>query len=63
MTDEALNTAAEDLVARLTRLGPDVRVARRLIAAGTSQPTKETDMLIHSRIRAIADRQARRGQP
>ena len=36
MTDEALHAAAEDLAARLTLLGPDVRVARRLIAAGTA---------------------------
>jgi DNA/RNA-binding domain of Phe-tRNA-synthetase-like protein len=35
MTDEALHAAAEDLAARLTLLGPDVRIARRLIAAGT----------------------------
>ncbi len=28
MTDEALHAAAEDLVARLTRLGPDVRAVR-----------------------------------
>ncbi len=35
MTDEALRAAAEDLAAHLTRLGPDVRVARRLIAAPT----------------------------
>jgi DNA/RNA-binding domain of Phe-tRNA-synthetase-like protein len=41
MTDEALHTAAEDLSARLTLLGPDVRVARRLIAAGT--PANERD--------------------
>jgi DNA/RNA-binding domain of Phe-tRNA-synthetase-like protein len=34
MTDEALDAAADDLVAHLDRLGPDVRVARRLIAAG-----------------------------
>ena len=33
MTDAALDAAAEDLVAQLTRLGPDVRVHRRLIAA------------------------------
>ncbi|MGH3153683.1 MAG: B3/B4 domain-containing protein [Streptosporangiaceae bacterium] len=33
VTGEALHAAADDLVARLTRLGPDVRVARRLIAA------------------------------
>ena len=32
MTDEALHTAAEDLVSHLMRLGPDVQVARRLIA-------------------------------
>jgi DNA/RNA-binding domain of Phe-tRNA-synthetase-like protein len=32
MTGEALDAAADDLVARLTRLGPDVRAARRLIA-------------------------------
>lgn len=31
MTDEALRAAADDLVVHLTRLGPDVRVARRLI--------------------------------
>ncbi len=34
MTDEALHAAAEDLLARLTLLGPDVRAARRLITAG-----------------------------
>jgi DNA/RNA-binding domain of Phe-tRNA-synthetase-like protein len=33
MADEALQSAAEDLATHLTRLGPDVRVARRLIAA------------------------------
>jgi DNA/RNA-binding domain of Phe-tRNA-synthetase-like protein len=32
--DEALQAAADDLSARLARLGPDVRAARRLIAAG-----------------------------
>ena len=32
MTSEALDAAADDLVARLTRLGPGVRAARRLIA-------------------------------
>ncbi len=36
MSDEALEAAAEDLAARLTRLGPAVRVARRLIAAATT---------------------------
>jgi DNA/RNA-binding domain of Phe-tRNA-synthetase-like protein len=34
MTDEALHTAADDLVAHLARLGPGVQAARRLIAAG-----------------------------
>lgn len=31
LTDDALGAAADDLVAHLTRLGPDVRVARRLL--------------------------------
>jgi DNA/RNA-binding domain of Phe-tRNA-synthetase-like protein len=35
MTDEALHAAADDLVARLIRLGPDVRFDRRLIAGST----------------------------
>jgi DNA/RNA-binding domain of Phe-tRNA-synthetase-like protein len=35
MTTEALYATADDLVARLTRLGPDIRAARRLITAGT----------------------------
>jgi DNA/RNA-binding domain of Phe-tRNA-synthetase-like protein len=34
VTGEALHAAADDLSARLARLGPDVRAARRLIAAG-----------------------------
>jgi DNA/RNA-binding domain of Phe-tRNA-synthetase-like protein len=34
MTDAAIHAAADDLVAHLSRLGPDVRVQRRLIAAG-----------------------------
>jgi DNA/RNA-binding domain of Phe-tRNA-synthetase-like protein len=34
MTDEALHAAADDLAAHLSQLGPGVRVARRLIAAG-----------------------------
>src|SRR5580704_10818849 len=34
LTDEALHAAADDLAARLARLGPGVQVARRLIAAG-----------------------------
>ena len=36
VTDEALHAAAGDLVAHLMRLGPDVRDARRLIAAPTA---------------------------
>jgi len=36
MTDESLHAAADDLVASLTRLGPDIRVVRRLLAAGAS---------------------------
>jgi DNA/RNA-binding domain of Phe-tRNA-synthetase-like protein len=36
MNDDGLNAAAEDLVAHLTQLGPDVRVVRRLLAAGTT---------------------------
>ena len=34
MTDHALNAATNDLVDHLIRLGPDVRLARRLIGAG-----------------------------
>ena len=34
VTGEALHAAADDLAARLARLGPGVRSARRLIAAG-----------------------------
>lgn len=34
MTDRALEAAAEDLTAHLTRLGPDVHSSRRLIRAG-----------------------------
>lgn len=34
MTDDALHAAADDLVARLTQLGPDICVVSRLIAAG-----------------------------
>ena len=36
VADEALHAAADDLLARLARLGPGVRAARRLIAAGTA---------------------------
>ena len=32
LADDALGAAADDLVAHLSRLGPDVRVARRLLA-------------------------------
>jgi DNA/RNA-binding domain of Phe-tRNA-synthetase-like protein len=39
MTDEALLAAADDLAAHVSRLGPGVRVARRLIAAGDSRST------------------------
>jgi DNA/RNA-binding domain of Phe-tRNA-synthetase-like protein len=35
MTDEALQAAAEELTTHLMQLGPDVQVARRLIAIGT----------------------------
>jgi hypothetical protein len=34
MTDEALHTVADDLLARLTRLGPDIHAALRLMTAG-----------------------------
>jgi len=34
-SDDALRSAADDLVARLTRLGPEVRVARRVIGSST----------------------------
>ncbi len=34
MTSQALHTAADDLTARLTGLGPDVRAVRRLITPG-----------------------------
>lgn len=36
MADEALDAAADDLVVHLTHLGPDVRVARRLLTPETS---------------------------
>ena len=38
LTDQALHAAAEDLSTHLTRLGPDVRVVHRLIAAGATRP-------------------------
>ena len=34
VTDEALSAAADDLVAHLDRLGPDVQAVRRLLSAG-----------------------------
>lgn len=34
MTDGALDAVAEDLITHLSRIGPDVRVARRLMTAG-----------------------------
>jgi len=40
MTDEALQATADDLVSQLTRLGPDIRVYRRLFSAGDT-PDKE----------------------
>jgi DNA/RNA-binding domain of Phe-tRNA-synthetase-like protein len=36
MTDAALHSAADDLVAYLTRLGPDVSVSRRMIGVAAS---------------------------
>ena len=36
VTSEALAAAADDLTAHMTRLGPGVRTARRLIAAGAT---------------------------
>jgi DNA/RNA-binding domain of Phe-tRNA-synthetase-like protein len=35
MTDDALHAAGEELIEHLTRLGPDVDVARRLISGAT----------------------------
>ena len=35
MTDAALHAAADDLVSHLARLGPDLHIARRLIASAT----------------------------
>jgi DNA/RNA-binding domain of Phe-tRNA-synthetase-like protein len=34
VTGQALHAAADDLATRLSRLGPDIRAARRMIAAG-----------------------------
>jgi DNA/RNA-binding domain of Phe-tRNA-synthetase-like protein len=36
MTDQALVAAADDLVSHLTTLGPEIRVAQRLIVAGAT---------------------------
>jgi DNA/RNA-binding domain of Phe-tRNA-synthetase-like protein len=36
MTNEALHAAGDDLIAHLTQLGPDVQVARRVIANGAT---------------------------
>ena len=41
MTDEQLHAAADDLVDHLARLGPDVRVARRLICPRPATRRKE----------------------
>jgi DNA/RNA-binding domain of Phe-tRNA-synthetase-like protein len=43
VTGPALQAAADDLTARLARLGPDVRAVRRLIAAGTTPNEDEGD--------------------
>ena len=50
ITGEALAAAADDLIAQLTRLGPGVRAARRLIAAAAPAP-------------AEGDRESSRGRP
>jgi DNA/RNA-binding domain of Phe-tRNA-synthetase-like protein len=34
VSDEALTAAADDLIAHLARLGPDVQAVRRLLSAG-----------------------------
>jgi DNA/RNA-binding domain of Phe-tRNA-synthetase-like protein len=54
VTGEALHAAADDLTARLTRLGPDVRAVRRLITPGRP-PVEETDMLIHPWDAGVSD--------
>jgi DNA/RNA-binding domain of Phe-tRNA-synthetase-like protein len=41
VTGEVLQTAADDLAARLARLGTDVRTARRLIAAGPTPSDRD----------------------
>jgi DNA/RNA-binding domain of Phe-tRNA-synthetase-like protein len=61
VTDEALDAAARDLAAHLARLGPDVRIARRLIAATTS--SEETEMPIQPTFAVIGDQRMRRDRP
>jgi len=36
MTDEALQAAADDLSTHLSRLGPDVHIARRLLSSSAA---------------------------
>jgi DNA/RNA-binding domain of Phe-tRNA-synthetase-like protein len=43
LPDQALHAAADDLAAHLARLGPDVRSARRLIAADTTPDEDDGD--------------------
>ena len=43
LSDVALRTATDDLVAHVSRLGPDVRVARRLLAADTTADTTASE--------------------
>ena len=47
MTDEALHAAADDLIAHLTRLGPDVARRSPPDRRRHNASMKETDMLIH----------------
>jgi DNA/RNA-binding domain of Phe-tRNA-synthetase-like protein len=41
MTDQQLHAAADDLVQHLTRIGPHITMARRLIAHPTTHPSTE----------------------
>jgi DNA/RNA-binding domain of Phe-tRNA-synthetase-like protein len=41
LTDAQLQTATEELISHLTRLGPDVRVVRRLITASAPSPAPD----------------------
>jgi len=43
LTDEALRATADDLTARLARLGPDVRAIHRLITAATGDRQARRD--------------------